>query len=68
MDPVLKDKIAVVTGANGGLGTSVVGALLDAAATVIGVSRQIESGSAERKNFHPIAADLVLGSAVRLIR
>jgi NAD(P)-dependent dehydrogenase (short-subunit alcohol dehydrogenase family) len=37
----MKGKIALVTGANGGLGTFVTQALLDAGATVIGLSRRI---------------------------
>ena len=52
----LASKIAVVTGSNGGLGTSVVTSLLDAGATVVGIARQIESVT--RDNFQSIAADL----------
>jgi NAD(P)-dependent dehydrogenase (short-subunit alcohol dehydrogenase family) len=58
MEKELAGKIALVTGANGGLGTSVVSALLDSGATVVGVSRQPESGVAKKENYHPMAADL----------
>jgi NAD(P)-dependent dehydrogenase (short-subunit alcohol dehydrogenase family) len=58
MDRILANTTAVVTGANGGLGTSVVRALLNAGATVIGIARQIESGSSTGQNFETIAADL----------
>ena len=58
MGKELAGKIALVTGANGGLGTSVVSALLDSGATVFGVSRQLESGVASNENYYAIAADL----------
>jgi NAD(P)-dependent dehydrogenase (short-subunit alcohol dehydrogenase family) len=38
----MKGKVVLVTGANGGLGTYVTQAFLDAGATVIGTSRKIE--------------------------
>ena len=58
MEKELAGKIALVTGANGGLGTSVVSALLDSGAAVVGISRQNESGSVKKENYHAIASDL----------
>lgn len=61
-------KIALVTGANGGLGTSVVSALLHAGATVIGVSRRGESEDLSKGNYHALSADLARSdSATRTI-
>lgn len=58
MEKELAGKFALVTGANGGLGTSVVSTLLDSGATVIGVSRQNQPGDAKNENYHAVAADL----------
>lgn len=55
----MKGKIALVTGANGGLGTYVTRALLDAGATVIGVSRKIEpSEFNNHPNFTALPAEI----------
>ena len=54
----MKGKIALVTGANGGLGTYVTQALLDAGATVIGLSRKIEPSEFNSPNFTALAAEL----------
>lgn len=58
MNRELAGKIALVTGASGGLGTSVVSALLNSGATVVGISRQGDSGESKRENYHALAADL----------
>jgi NAD(P)-dependent dehydrogenase (short-subunit alcohol dehydrogenase family) len=58
MNKILANKIAVVTGASGGLGTSVVAALVDEGATVIGIARKIESGPGKQGHFEAVAADL----------
>jgi len=58
MNKILANKIAVVTGASGGLGTSVVAALVDEGATVIGIARKIESGPGKQGHFVAVAADL----------
>jgi NAD(P)-dependent dehydrogenase (short-subunit alcohol dehydrogenase family) len=54
----LQNKIALVTGADGGLGTHVTRALLDSGATVIGVSRNIQQSSFEGPSFIALPADL----------
>lgn len=52
----LQNKIALVTGADGGLGTHVTRALLDNGATVIGVSRNAQQSSSD--SFATLSADL----------
>lgn len=54
----MKGKIVLVTGANGGLGTSVTQAFLDAGATVIGSSRKIEQAEFSSGNFTALPGDV----------
>lgn len=54
----MKDKVVLVTGANGGLGTHVTRAFLQAGATVAGTSRKIATADFNHPNFTAIAADL----------
>jgi len=54
----LQNKIALVTGADGGLGIHVTRALLDSGATVIGVSRNAQQSTANGPSFVALAADL----------
>ncbi len=69
----LQNKIVLVTGANGGLGTQVTQALLDAGATVAGVARKIESSAFSSSSFtafsaelaHPDSADKIVNDVVR---
>lgn len=65
MNRSLHNKIALVTGANGGLGTSVTRALLDAGATVVGVARHIEKREFENSSFVPISAELTTADAAQ---
>jgi NAD(P)-dependent dehydrogenase (short-subunit alcohol dehydrogenase family) len=51
-------KIALVTGANGGLGTHVTKALLDAGATVVGLSPRIQQSDFDHPNFVALPASL----------
>ena len=54
----MKGKIALVTGANGGLGTYVTQALLDAGATVVGVSRKIQQTDFKSPTFIALPAEI----------
>jgi NAD(P)-dependent dehydrogenase (short-subunit alcohol dehydrogenase family) len=54
----MKDTVVLVTGANGGLGTHVTQAFLDAGAIVIGTSRKIQRNEFSSSNFTAIAADI----------
>lgn len=54
----LQDKIVLVTGANGGLGTHVTQALLDAGATVAGVARKIDSSAFTGSSFTAFSGEL----------
>ncbi len=54
----MKGRVVIVTGANGGLGTFVTRAFLDAGATVAGTSRKIEDSEFGHPAFKAIAADI----------
>lgn len=54
----MKDKIVLVTGANGGLGTFVTQAFLDAGATVIGSARKIQQSEFSHPNFTALPGDI----------
>jgi NAD(P)-dependent dehydrogenase (short-subunit alcohol dehydrogenase family) len=54
----MKGKIVLVTGANGGLGTHVTQAFLDAGATVIGSSRKIQPSEFKSPNFTAMPAEI----------
>ncbi len=58
MSNILQDKIALITGATGGLGTCVTQAFLDSGATVVGVARTIQGGAFNNPAFVGISADL----------
>ncbi len=61
----MKDKIALVTGANGGLGTSVTQALLDAGAMVVGLSRKIEQSDFSGPNFTALPGEISTSSGAK---
>ena len=58
----MKDKVVLVTGANGGLGASVTKALLDAGATVIGLARKIEQSEFSSPNFTALRGEISTAS------
>jgi len=54
----MKGKVVLVTGANGGLGTYVTRAFLDAGATVVGTSRKIQQSDFNNPNFTAVPAEI----------
>jgi len=54
----VKNKVVLITGANGGLGTSVTEAFLNAGATVAGSSRKIAQDEFKSPNFHAFPAEI----------
>jgi NAD(P)-dependent dehydrogenase (short-subunit alcohol dehydrogenase family) len=54
----MKDKVVLITGAHGGLGTSVTKAFLDTGATVVGTSRKIQQSEFGHPNFVAISAEI----------
>src|SRR5246500_4621698 len=54
----MKGKVVLVTGANGGLGSYVTQAFLDAGATVVGTSRKIQQSDFNNPNFTALQAEI----------
>src|SRR5258705_11634122 len=54
----MKGRVVLVTGANGGLGTYVTQAFLDAGATVVGTSRKIQQSDFNNPNFTAVPAEI----------
>jgi NAD(P)-dependent dehydrogenase (short-subunit alcohol dehydrogenase family) len=61
----LEGKIAIVTGAKGGLGTFVTQSFLNAGAKVIGVSRSIQAADFDHPEFVAMPAELSSGEGAR---
>jgi NAD(P)-dependent dehydrogenase (short-subunit alcohol dehydrogenase family) len=54
----MKDKVVLVTGANGGLGSYVTQAFLDAGSTVVGASRKIQQSDFNSPAFTALRAEI----------
>ena len=63
----MKGKVVLVTGANGGLGTSVTQEFLDAGATVVGTSRKIQQSEFDSSNFTAIPGEISNGEGARAL-
>jgi NAD(P)-dependent dehydrogenase (short-subunit alcohol dehydrogenase family) len=61
----LNDKVALITGAKGGLGSTVTQAFLEAGATVVGVSRSINASDFSHPGFTAMAVELSSGEAAQ---
>jgi NAD(P)-dependent dehydrogenase (short-subunit alcohol dehydrogenase family) len=66
MNP-LNGKIALITGAAGGLGVAVTQTFLESGAKVVGVSRHIKPDQFQHPNFTALPADLSTGDAARKV-
>lgn len=65
--PELDQKVAIITGAKGGLGNSVTKAFLAAGAAVVGVSRSIQASDFPHARFTAMPAQLSDGAAARAL-
>lgn len=63
----LENQVVLITGANGGLGSHMTRAFLDADATVIGVARKIDSSEFPQPAFIPLPGDLSTSAGVKAV-
>ena len=63
----MKGKVVLVTGANGGLGTYVTRAFLEAGATVIGTSRKILQSDLNNPNFTALPAEISTSEGAKIL-
>src|SRR6201987_6415706 len=63
----MKGKVVLVTGANGGLGTYVTQAFLDAGATVVGTSRKMQQSDFNNPNFTALPAEISTREGARTL-
>lgn len=64
---ILDNKVVLITGAKGGLGTTVTQAFLEAGARVVGVSRSIAAADFPHPGFTAMPAELGSGDAARRV-
>jgi NAD(P)-dependent dehydrogenase (short-subunit alcohol dehydrogenase family) len=63
----MKGKVVLVTGADGGLGTHVTRAFLEAGATVVGASRTIQQSAFDSPNFTALRAEVSTREGAKLL-
>lgn len=63
----MQGKVVLITGANGGLGTYVTQAFLNAGATVNGTSRKIQQSDFNNPNFTALPAEISSGEGAKLL-
>lgn len=63
----MKGKVVLVTGADGGLGTHVTQAFLEAGATVLGASRTIQQSAFDSPNFTAFRAEISTREGAQLL-
>jgi NAD(P)-dependent dehydrogenase (short-subunit alcohol dehydrogenase family) len=63
----LEGKVALITGAKGGLGSAVTNAFLNAGATVAGVSRSIRDDDFPNSRFYAMPAELTSSDAAKAV-
>jgi NAD(P)-dependent dehydrogenase (short-subunit alcohol dehydrogenase family) len=63
----MQNKVVLVTGANGGLGTYVTRAFLDAGATVVGTSRKIQQSEFNQPNFTALPAEISTTAGAKVL-
>ena len=63
----MKEKVVLVTGANGGLGAHVTQAFLNAGTTVVGTARKIEASDFGSKAFTALPGDLSSSEGAHLV-
>jgi NAD(P)-dependent dehydrogenase (short-subunit alcohol dehydrogenase family) len=63
----MKGKVVLVTGANGGLGSYVTQAFLDAGAAVVGTSRKIQQSDFDDPRFRAMVAEISTGDSAKVL-